>query len=109
MPTFEKMKEITRQLGQNALAIKVSFGGGKKVCLGEVFNAEKFLREAGESWTVPQSEGSYPTCATGDSEQEKKKRISDFIRTETDIKIVEATQYLLKALFIGCIDKCYIK
>ena len=43
------------------------------------------------------------------TEQEKKKRISDFIRTETDIKIVEATQYLLKALFIGCIDECYIK
>ena len=28
-PTFEPMKEITRQLGRNALAIKVSFGGGK--------------------------------------------------------------------------------
>ena len=27
-PTFESMKETTRQLGKNTLAIKVLFGGG---------------------------------------------------------------------------------
>ena len=40
-PTVESMKEITRQLGRNALAVKVSFGGGKRGCLGEVFSREK--------------------------------------------------------------------
>ena len=29
-PTFESMKEVTRQLGRNALAVKVLFGGGKR-------------------------------------------------------------------------------
>ena len=33
-PTFESTKEITRQLGRNALTIKVLFGGGKRGCLG---------------------------------------------------------------------------
>ena len=53
-PTFESMKEITRQLGRNALAIKVSFGGGKIGCLGEVFPADKYLAKAGAAWEVPQ-------------------------------------------------------
>ena len=53
-PTFKSMKEITRQLGRNALAIKVSFGGGKRGCLGEVFPADKYLAKAGAAWEVPQ-------------------------------------------------------
>ena len=39
-PTFESMKEIARQLGRNALAIKVSFGGGKRESLGKVFQED---------------------------------------------------------------------
>ena len=46
-PTFESMKKITRQLGRNALAIKVSFGGGKGGCLGKVFAGDNFLEETG--------------------------------------------------------------
>ena len=45
--TPKSMKEITRQFGRNALAIKVLFGGGKRGCLGEVFAGDKFLEEAG--------------------------------------------------------------
>ena len=47
IPTFESIKEITRQLGRTVLAIKVLFGGGKRGCLGEVFAGDKFLEEAG--------------------------------------------------------------
>ena len=108
-PTFESMKEITRQLGRNALAVKVSFGGGKRGCLGEVFSSEKFLAEAGVEWTVPESEGAYPSFNTNATEQEKKQEISAFIIRETDIKIVEAVGNLLKAQLIESVEECYIR
>ena len=41
------MKDTTKQFGRNALAFKVSFGGGKRGCLGEVFQADKYVAEAG--------------------------------------------------------------
>ena len=108
-PTFESMKEITRQLGRNALAVKVSFGGGKRGCLGEVFSGEKFLEEAGVEWTVPISEGAYPNFNANATEQEKKQEISAFIIRETDIKIVEAVGNLLKAQLIESVEECYIR
>ena len=46
-PIFESTKEITRQLGRNALVVKVLFGGNKKGCLSEVFLMDKYLAEAG--------------------------------------------------------------
>ena len=67
------MKEITRQLGRNALAIKVSFGGGKRGCLDEVFPADTYVAEAGVEWDVPTSEGTYPSLDVDDEEQAKKK------------------------------------
>jgi hypothetical protein len=41
------MRETTRQLGRNALTIKVLFGGNKKGCLGGVLPADKHLAEMG--------------------------------------------------------------
>ena len=41
------MREITRQLCRNVLAIKVSFRGGKRRCLGEVFPGDKYLEDTG--------------------------------------------------------------
>lgn len=108
-PTFESMKEVTRQLGRNALAIKVSFGGGKRGCLGEVFPRDKFLVEAGVEWVVPESEGAYPNFDASATEQEKKREISAFIVRETDIKIVEAVGNLLKAQLIESVEECYIR
>jgi hypothetical protein len=108
-PTFESMKEITRQLGRNALAIKVSFGGSKRGCLGEVFSRERFLEEAGVEWIVPESEGAYPNFNANATEQEKKREISAFIIRETDIKIVEAVGNLLKAQLIESVEECYIR
>jgi hypothetical protein len=108
-PTFESMKEITRQLGRNALAIKVSFGGGKRGCLGEVFPADKYLADTGEEWNVPASEGAYPNFDGDATEQEKKREISAFIIRETDIKIVEAVGNLLKAQLIESVEECYIR
>ena len=35
-PTFDNMKEATRQLRRNALAVKLLFRGDKIACLGEV-------------------------------------------------------------------------
>ena len=54
------MKEATRQLGPNALAVKVSFGGGKRGCLGKVLGIERYKDELGVDWDVPESEGAYP-------------------------------------------------
>ena len=69
-PTFESMNNITRQLGRNALAIKVSFGGDKRGCLGKVFPADKYLTDTGEEWDVPKSEGTYPKFDVNATKQE---------------------------------------
>ena len=90
-PTYEKMRTMILEMARNALAIQVPFGGGKRGCLGITYSGAKFLAEAGEAWTVPNSQGAYPTFATNATEDEKKRELSEFIEREKGIKTVEAT------------------
>ena len=59
-PSYEKILNCKRELGINALAVEVPFGGENRGCLGLVYSAAKYLAEAGEAWDVPESEGAFP-------------------------------------------------
>ena len=107
-PTYEKMELLEKELGRNALAIKVPFVGGKRGCLGVVYSDEKFQGEAGTVWTVPESEGTYPTFPDDATADDKKKEISKFIEREKGIKTVEVVEDLLKGLFLEAIDEDYV-
>lgn len=96
-------------MARNALAVKVSFGGGKHGILALVIRDDKFLKETTKTWVVPDTQGAFPTIAANASEIEKKKAISKFIRNETDLLIVEEAHNLLKGQLIVCIGECYIK
>ena len=108
-PTYEQMKEIKRQLARNALTSKVSFGGGKHGCLPLVIGGTLFTQETQQTWTLPASQGAYPTFNANLPVGEKKKAISQFIEAETDLKIVKATEEILKNQFIDVIEEKYIK
>ena len=60
------------------------------------------------AWTVPNSQGAYPTFATNATEDQKKKEISEFIKREKGVKTVEATEELLKGNLIKAINKGYV-
>jgi len=107
-PTYESANVLEQELGRNALAIKVPFGGGKKGCLGVVYSDAKFLAEAGQAWTVPATQGSYPTFPVGATDQEKKAIISKFMLHENGIKKVETVEELLKNMFLAAIDNDYV-
>ena len=107
-PTYEKVELMEKELGRNALAIKVPFGGGKRGCLGTVYSDAKFQADAGTTWEVPETEGAYPTFAGNASEAEKKKVISEFIEREKGIRTVEVVEELLKGLFLDAIDEDYV-
>ena len=108
-PTYEKMKEIVRQLARNVLIVKVSFGGDKHGVLVLVIGDDDFLRETGKDWLVSITQGAFPTIAANAPAINKKKTISKFIQDETDILIVEVAEKLLKGQSIDSLDECYIK
>ena len=107
-PTYESANLCEQELGRNALAIKVPFGGGKRGCLGVVYSDAKYLAETNHAWTVPASQGTYPTFPAGATDQEKKAIISQFIQDEKGIKTVEKVEELLKNMFIAAIDEDYV-
>jgi hypothetical protein len=107
-PTFEKMQLAEQELARNALTAKVHFGGGNRGCLGVVYTAAKYNTETGVDWTVPATQGAYPIFATSATDDEKKLSISEFIRDEHGIRVVDAVQELLKNQFIEAIDEDYI-
>ena len=107
-PTYEKMQTCENELGRNALAIQVPFGGGKRGCLGLVYSPAKYLAEASVEWNVPESEGAYPTLDRNSTEDQKKKQISEFIKREKGIETVQVVEDLLKGMFLEAIDEDYI-
>ena len=107
-PTYEKVELMEKELGRNALAIKVPFGGGKRGCLGTVYSDAKFLADAGTTWVVPDTEGAYPTFEANATESEKKKSIANFIEREKGIRTVEVVEELLKGQFLEAIDEDYV-
>ena len=104
-PTYDAMQCCERELGRNALAVKVPFGGGKRGCLGLVISNEQYRDEAGVDWSVPNTQGAYPTFPADATTEEKKRCISEFIEQEKGIKIVAKVEELLKAKFLDAIDK----
>ena len=76
--------------------------------MGVVYSHDKFQSEAGTVWTVPESEGTYPSFQADATEDEKKKEISKFIEREKGIKTVEVVEDLLKGLFLEAIDEDYV-
>ena len=107
-PTFEKMQLEEQELARNALTAKVHFGGGTRGYLGVVYTPTKYFTETGIHWTVSTNQGAYPTFPTKTTDDEKKLAISEFIREEHDIRVVDAVQELLKNKFIEAIDENYI-
>ena len=75
---------------------KVSFGGGKKGCLGCVYKNTKFRVEAGVNRMVPATQGAFPIFPANATDNKKKKLITEFIRDENDILVIEAVEELLK-------------
>lgn len=107
-PTYEKVELMEKELGRNALAIRVPFGGGKRGCLGTVYSTAKYQADAGTTWTVPETEGAYPMFQANATEADKKKVISEFIEREKGIRTVEVVEELLKGLFLDAIDEDYV-
>ena len=76
--------------------------------MGTVYSAAKFEADTGTTWTVPESEGAYPTFRANATEEEKKKEISEFIEREKGIRTVEVVEELQKGLFLEAIDEDYV-
>ena len=108
-PTYEKMKTLVHELARNALTVKVSFGGGKHGVLALVLGDDAFFEETEKHWVVPATQGAFPAIPADASPIQKKKIISKFIQTETDILIVEAAEELLKGQFMDAVEECYFK
>ena len=96
-PTFEKMQLAEQELARNALTAKVYFGGDTRGCLGVVYTPTKYVAETGINWTIPTTKGAYHIFPTNATNDEKKLAISEFIRDEHGIKVVDAVQELLKS------------
>ncbi len=77
--------------------------------LALVIGNDEFLKETEHNWVVPETQGEFPTISANASAINKKKTISKFIQDETDIRIVEVAEELLKGQFIDAIEECYIK
>ena len=83
-------------------------GGGKYGTLGLVLEDAVYQAETSVAWTVPASQGAYPSFARRATDLQKKTSIAEFILNEADIKKVDVVEELLKNLFIDCIDESYI-
>ena len=107
-PTFDEMQHLEKQLASNALTAKVSFGGGKKGCLGVVYSNAKFHVESGHDWIVPQSQGAFPFFPPQATDDEKKKIIAKFLQDEHDIQVVDICEELLKKQLVGAVNEDYL-
>ena len=108
-PNHTNLEPVNNKLAQNAITSKTIFGCPKRGCLDALKSCEVFLKIAGVEWIVPESEGAYPVFDDNDDEHEKKKKISQFIKRETDLLKLEATEVLLKDQLLECVDDAYIR
>ena len=102
------MLNYEQELGTNALAVKVPFGGGNRGCLGSVYSAAKYLAEVGVVWDVPESEGAYPIFAAHATENDKKRTISAHIKREKGIKTATCCKRLLINQLMASVDNDYL-
>ena len=108
-PNHTNLEVVTNELAQNAITSKTIFGCPKRGCLGALKSAAVYLKMSGVAWNVPASEGAYPVFGPNNDEHEKKKKISQFIKRETDLLKLEATEVLLKDQLIECVEDAYIR
>lgn len=108
-PTYEKIKDVKRQLAWNALTINLSFGGGKHGVLAVGLEDAEFLAETGQDCNVQASQRAFQTLMANTLKINKKKTISGFIQDEMDFNFLEAAKELLKVQFIKLIKVCSIK
>ena len=108
-PTFSQMQQLEEELADNAMTAKVRFGGGKKGCLGVVYENAVFRIESGDiNWEVPESQGACPTFHPNVTNDEKRAAISEFILNEHDILVVKAVEELLKNQLLEAVNEDYL-
>ena len=67
------------------------------------------MKVAGVEWNIPDSEGAYPIFDVDDDDHQKKMKISQFIKRETDLLILEVTKHLLKDQLLEAVEDAYIR
>ena len=82
--------------------------GGGRGCLGIIYNNSKFKADAGVKWVLPQLQGTYPAFPSGATLEEKKKPISEFIKSEMGLKTAKVCKELLKGMHIKPVDENFI-
>ena len=90
-------------------ASKTIFGCPKRGCLCALKSDAVCLKVAEVAWNVPTLEGAYLVFGANGNEHEKKRKISLFIKRETDLLKLEATKTLLKDQLIECVGDAYIR
>ena len=93
---------------RNALSIKSSFGGEKRVHKGLVTKPTIYQIDTGKDWVVPATGGVYPTLRANATENAKKQTITEFISHETNIKISEVVEDQLKAQLLDSLPEALI-
>ena len=93
-PDYDQMCIICEELFCNDIAMKSTFRGKKHVHLGSLQRPTVYYTEARKAWTIPTSEGMYPTFSGGATNEEKKREVVEFINRETHIKIAELVEEL---------------
>ena len=83
------MEKVEKELSDNALAIKYSFGGGKSGCRGTVYNNTRFKAKSGHGWIVSQSPTVQHSC-------KETQLNSEFIERKKDRKAVKTCKEILK-------------
>ena len=102
------MCNARKELFQNDIAIKSTFGRGEYGHLGSVFNMALYHTESRQNWTVPASGGVYPVFPSGATNNEKKKEVAEFIDRKTYIRVADMVEELLKNQFLEAINEDYI-
>ena len=96
-PTYADFHQLREEIYRNALSSKSPFGGGNHGHMGAVMDGITYTIETGgATWIVPATSGMFPIFQHNASDTTKKKRIAEFVRDETGIKVSEATTTLLR-------------
>ena len=104
-PDYEQMCVVCEELFRNAIAIKSTLGGKRHGPLGSVQRPAVYHMEAGQAWKVPTSGGMYPTFSDGETDNENKREVAEFINRETHIKISELAEELLNNQLLKAVNK----
>ena len=105
---YEQMCVVREEVYTNALSIKLSFGGGKRVHKELVTNPAIYWIYTGEDWIVPSTGGVYLTFRSNATKNVKKKTIAEFISCKTNIKMSEVVEEQLKNQLLDSLPEAFI-